>query len=260
MQQERKALEPISGTVMTVALVHVLVGLVAWRLLSPAAPPVVAPVRQDLRWFSPAEFSFKDSPAPPRPAASKPMAPPAAALLVAKPKPKPSPPAVIAPTALSPAASQARRDRGAHKEANKFITLSPILPEVVGPPAPAPAFKPVLSLLDIAALNENPKKESVETRSSEMDAVDDAVVDAYLSAWIAPPSAEVPKHQRRACLHVSIARDGTVATARLATASGSGVLDMSVLDAATQVQKIPLSLPASFGKRSYELQINFQIE
>lgn len=143
-------------------------------------------------------------------------------------------------------------------EANKYITILPVeAPDAV--PAPAPV-KPVLSLLDIANLNEAQKKREASEGGADMEPVQSALEKAILSAWKSPTIKAVPASQRRVTLSLSILRDGSVEDVVVVTPSGSDLLDASVRAAAARVTKITQSLPSQFPKDRYDLQINFQIE
>ena len=143
-------------------------------------------------------------------------------------------------------------------EANKYITISPVAPpDAESVPAPV---KPVLSLLDIANLNEAQKKREASEGGADMEPVQAALEKAILSAWKSPTIKAVPANQRRVTLSLSILRDGSVEDVVIVTPSGSDLLDASVRAAAARVTKITQSLPSQFPKDRYDLQINFQIE
>lgn len=143
-------------------------------------------------------------------------------------------------------------------EANKYITISPVAPPDAVP-APVPV-KPVLSLLDIANLNEAQKKREAIEGGADMEPVQSALEKAILNAWKSPTIKAVPASQRRVTLALSILRDGSVEDVVIVSPSGSDLLDASVRAAAARVTKIPQSLPSQFPKDRYDLQINFQIE
>lgn len=286
-QQVRTPLEPISATFVAVALLHLLGAIIAWRLLSTPVQSGPAAEDETLVWMAPVDFTQPASPqspsSPPKPAPvppsskstpsplpAKPVSAPPSTKRVATPLPKLQPASTDKPKAVSNGAAPGEAPkprpalppsaRPAGKEANKFITLSRLSVETDEPPAPPRPYKPVLSLLDIAAINDVGKNDGSAARRPPTDDLDDAVVDAFLKAWVAPPIEAVSSHQRRAGLRVSIARNGAVSAVHLALPSGSPVLDNSILEAAKQVTKVPVSLPSSFSKERYDLQINFQIE
>lgn len=176
----------------------------------------------------------------------------------AAPPPSAAPPqpvaAVSAETSELPAATE-----GQGREANKYITLSDILPEKAAVATPRPG-KPVLNLLDIAALNENKRAQETEAGGADMEPVKQALERAILREWKAPPIQSVPAAQRRVTVELAVMRDGTVRDAVMKTHSGSEALDASVRAAAGRVTKIPETLPSSFPKERYDLRVNFQIE
>lgn len=143
---------------------------------------------------------------------------------------------------------------GPGREANKYITLSAIVDE---PSMPA---KPLLSLLDIAKLNDMERARRASVDASGLDAVDGALQKTLMSAWIPPAIELVPANQRRVSVELAVLKDGTVKDAVLVTPSGSGPLDASVRAALARVVKIPESLPASYNKERYAVRVNLQIE
>jgi TonB family protein len=149
---------------------------------------------------------------------------------------------------------------GERREANKYITLSAIVPEAQRSEAKIATMKPVLNLLDIAVLNES--KRAVETAAggADMSLVEQALQQAILREWIAPDIRAVPAAQRRATLEITVRRDGSVTDVFLKTPSGSPLLDASIREATGRVTKIPQTLPSSFPKERYNLRVNFLIE
>jgi hypothetical protein len=136
---------------------------------------------------------------------------------------------------------------------NKYITLSARLPEVDGPPAPPRPYHPVPDLLDIAA-------EATERKKNPgLEAVNEALQAALLKEWQAPSPHLVPPGQRSAVVNLSIGRDGSISGATLIK-TGAPALNVSIVQLLQAVTKIPATLPSSFRKQSYDLQVNFQIE
>jgi outer membrane biosynthesis protein TonB len=175
----------------------------------------------------------------------------------------PGPPAASVPpvgpeTSPAPVASESSL-QGNQKSANKYITLSVILPAGSTPAKPG-SNKPVLNLLDIVNLNANQRAEDTEAGGADMDPVDKALQQAILKAWIAPEIASVPPSQRRATMELAILRDGAIEDASITVPSGSSLLDTSIRQATQRLKKIPVSLPSNFPKERYELRVNFQIE
>ncbi len=148
---------------------------------------------------------------------------------------------------------------GQERESNKYITLSAIFSAKESIPAPRPG-KPVLNLLDIAALNESKRAQTVASGGADMAGVENSLQQAILREWKPPPIKSVPVTQRRATLEISVLRDGQVRDATVKTPSGSEALDASIRSAVERVSKIPETLPSSFPKERYDLRVNFQIE
>lgn len=143
--------------------------------------------------------------------------------------------------------------------ANKYITLSAVLADKPSLPVPRPN-KPVLNLLDIAALNETQRAQDAAAGGADMEPVQKALEKAILREWKAPLIQAVPPSQRRATLLLSVMRDGSIKDAQLQTPSGSQALDDSIRETAAELSKIPETLPSSFPKERYDLRVNFQIE
>lgn len=153
--------------------------------------------------------------------------------------------------------------------ANRSITLrrmrsKPAIPTAGKSPAP-PLSSP--TLLDIARLNTmrtpSPPKPGAAAAADDndsnagLDAVDEAMNTAFLGVWTAPPIDAVPLAQRAARLNISLGKDGTVLKSQMSKFSGSHVLDQSILEAAANVKKIPVTLPANYSKESYDVELNF---
>lgn len=143
---------------------------------------------------------------------------------------------------------------GQGRDANKYITLSAISDQL-----PMPA-KPTLSLLDIAKLNDLERQRKSSASSAGLDAVDSALQQTLMRAWVPPSIDLVPGHQRRVSVELSVLRDGTVKGAVIVSLSGSQPMDSSVRAALARVIKIPESLPATYTKERYAVRVNLQIE
>ena len=160
--------------------------------------------------------------------------------------------------AAKPVASMSEMT-GPERVSIKSITLSAIFLAKESIAAPQPG-KPVLNLLNIAALNEFKRAQTVETGRADMAGVENSLQQAILREWKPPPIKSVPVTQRRATLEISVLRDGQVCDATVKTPSGSEALDASIRSAVERVSKIPETLPSSFPKERYDLRVNFQIE
>jgi hypothetical protein len=110
-------------------------------------------------------------------------------------------------------------------------------------------------LLDIATSS----KAARDSTGADMGPVDEAVQLTYLKEWQAPSTHLVPPGQRAAVVNLSIAKDGSVAEASLVK-TGAPALNVSITSLLQRVQKFPVTLPSSFRKERYDLQVNFQIE
>lgn len=171
----------------------------------------------------------------------------------ASPPPAQAPKIVDSPPVIPPAPPAGGR------VANKYITLSAVLADKPSLPVPRPN-KPVLNLLDIAALNESQRAQDAAAGGADMEPVQKALEKAILREWKAPLIHAVPPSQRRATLLLSVMRDGSIKDAQLQTPSGSQALDDSIRETAAELSKIPETLPSSFPKERYDLRVNFQIE
>lgn len=276
-------LEPFSGSLLLVAVLHIAVVFVGWRIWQGHSTRLKGGPQSQLLWMNPADFNGTQlapaqpempaapvaaaKPAP-QPAASKPEEAPAPkATLVAAPpeqhKMEPVPNNERAPL-FAPAAPRPK------PPANRSITLRRVRESSaprgngVGRQAP-PISSP--TLLDVVRLNRmrpppaapspNAIRKGLPEDDAALDAVDDALNAAFLAAWTAPPISEVPQHQREARLNVSVAADGGIVKAQMVRFSGSHRLDQSIVEAAAQVKKISATLPSNFDKASYDLELNF---
>ncbi len=276
-------LEPFSGTLLLVAVLHIAVAFAAWRIWQGHSTRLKGGPQSRLLWMNPADFNgTQPAPAPPEvPPAAVAAAKPAPQPAATKPEDEPAPKATL--VAAPP--EQHRMEPAPNNEhaplfapaaprpkppANRSITLRRVressAPQGNGAGRQAP---PIASptLLDIARLSRmrpspaaaaaNAAKKGAPEEDAALDAVDDALNTAFLAAWTAPPISEVPQHQREARLNVSVAADGGIVKAQMVRFSGSHLLDQSIVEAAAQVKKISATLPSNFDKASYDLELNF---
>ena len=279
-------LEPFSGTLLLVVVLHLAVAFAAWRLWKNHTTRMHGGPQGHLLWMSPLDF-IDTLPAPESPpvahtpvvavATTTPLPQPTAPKKEEEPAPKAT--LVAAPPdqhRMEPAPNNERAPLFAPASprpkppANRSITLRRVRESsaprgnLAGRQAP-PIASP--TLLDIARLNRmrpspaapspNAIKKGVPEDDAALDAVDDALNSAFLAAWTAPPITEVPQHQREARLNVSVAADGGIVKAQMVRFSGSHLLDQSIVQAAAQVKKISATLPSNFDKESYDLELNF---
>lgn len=268
----RKApLEPLALVWVSVVIVHLLTGLIIWRLLPLWPAASLKPVFSSWKWgedshywFSPAEFHVAgdESPVtPPVPAPGVPEVP----QTVASPKPNQSSEesGLLADTSVlkSPMTVASSAPLSEPRSTNKVITLSPVLDEVSGKTEKqVNPVRPALTLMEVLKQEEHEDKMREATGGVSMDTVLKALEEALKKAWNAPAIQEVPVLQRDASLAVSLGRTGEVLEVRMAKHSGSQLLDQSVLDAGLRVKKISESLPSSFPKDRYNVEVNFHIE
>lgn len=278
-------LEPFSGSLLLVALLHISLAFAAWRLWLDHGTRMQGGPHGHLMWMSPQDFSAPLPPpssptVTPAPVAAVATTTPAPQSTAAKKEEEPAPKATL--VAAPP--DQHRMEPTPNNErvplfapatprpkppANRSITLRRVgessapRGNLAGRQAP-PITSP--TLLDIVRLNRMRQppaapstgaiKKSVPDDTA-LDAVDEALNSAFLAAWTAPPISDVPQHQREARLNVSVAADGSIAKAQMVRFSGSHLLDQSILQAAAQVKKISATLPSNFDKESYDLELNF---
>lgn len=276
-------LEPLGRAWLMVVLFHGLLGAgiwlgltsIHWETAVPSAPGEIGKqtAEEVLDWQSPSLFRFEgwqpakvESEVPP----TEPD-PPATEVLKEEMVPTVAESADVMSTDLSGPSGPSEANAGSvgsQRPANRFITLSRLTSDLAEPPSPRRSElrkNPVPTLMDITKMNGTqlyPSRAGTagSDLSSGLDEVDAAVQEAFLRNWVAPPVGSVDPDRRSAHLEVSIAMDGTVLGTMLARPSGSDALDSSIYEAAEKVKKIPLSLPAGFGKPFYELQVNFQID
>jgi outer membrane biosynthesis protein TonB len=254
-------LEPIALVMVAVVLVHVLVGLVAWTLLPLWKPSLgKAKAGTDRYWFPPSSFKevlLKPSVAPEPPAApsEKAAIKPSAAL---------TPPAAVTglleESPLVAPSSSGMGSTATAKPTTKIITLSPVL-ELDDKTVPtAKLDRGPLTMMEVLKLEKQQAAEKRAVGGADMDPVLKALETALKKEWNAPPVSQVPILQRNTRVTISIGHDGSILESRLTKASGSELLDQSVLKAGEGVKKISESLPSSFPKDRYTVEVNFHIE
>lgn len=258
----KSPLEPLAAVFIAVLLVHLLVGLMAWTLL-PLLPalslkPVWAMVAAEpRRWFSPAEFKYvKKAPAPPQAVPMLPLAPPipaAPAAAVATSGMQVAQAAGVMAEVVGPPPPAA--ESVIPKPTNKSITLSPMPEKTEAAPGPQAAPITLMQVLKLEA-----EVQKAAAASADMDPVLWALEEALKTEWEAPPLQQVPVMQRDARLAITISRDGTILETSLSKSSGSAVMDQSIAKVRESLKKISTSLPSSFAKDRYTVEVNFHIE
>ncbi len=273
-------LEPLGRAWLMVVLFHGLLGAgiwlgltsINWETAVPSAPGEIGKQKAEevLDWQSPSLFRFEGRPPDEAESEVPPTKPDSPVVEAVKEEmvPTVAESADVMSTDLIGPSEASPGSAGSQRPANRFITLSRLTSDLAEPPSPRRSElrkNPVPTLMDITKMNGTqlyPSRAGTagSDLSSGLDEVDAAVQEAFLRNWVAPPVGSVDPDRRSAHLEVSIAMDGTVLGTMLARPSGSDALDSSIYEAAEKVKKIPLSLPAGFGKPFYELQVNFQID
>lgn len=277
-------LEPLAGPVAAVALAHILLVLLVWIFLPlwQAAHPNHAAELARLDWKKPDDFLLGGALSPEPAAVGKgawltpppPPSAPAPAVAASSPSPEsspPLPPSVGASSSSSPSsaspASVAKAPAVAPQAPLVDHTATVMAPPPAGPtPAPAPPANKYITVsakklsLFTPAGAPNTAAASAPAPGPDMGPVENAIQKAYLKEWVAPAIQYVPAGHRSATLDVSISRNGTILEAKVSKPAGAPALDISILDSTKRVTKIPVSLPSSFPKERYDLQVNFQIE
>jgi outer membrane biosynthesis protein TonB len=251
----KPALEPVFPFFIGVVLLHFLVGGIVWGLLPFWPPSFYEPagtqVAADRYWFSPADY--RREPPPP----DMPLEPAPIGTTIAPPPTPSDYPGTLAETSLpSPAPGRSATVR----PTSKSITLSPVL-DVEGKEIPlVKSNRPPLTMMDMLKQEKLEEVGKQAAGGADMDPVLTALEDSLKESWNAPSLNEVPVLQRDAKLRIVINRDGSIAEAKMIKASGSSVLDASVTQATAGLKKISKSLPSSFPKDRYIVEVNFHIE
>jgi hypothetical protein len=93
-----------------------------------------------------------------------------------------------------------------------------------------------------------------------MEAINEAIHDAFLTSWIAPDGTKVSADQRTITIDLTILRDGKVHSFKLAEPIGDETLRTSVLDAANRLITISKSLPDDFQGERYSVKVTCYVE
>lgn len=269
----RAPLEPLSLVLIAVIVAHVLVGLGLWTFLPALSAASLKPVfegwtwgKETRYWFDPASFhNPADTPAAPAevtqsilPTKTVPGSTPDTQAQVGEKQTAVAKTSASQPTRQSPPALPMVEVLAQTRTVNKVITLSPV-GEAVSAESPnkLKSHRPTITLLDVLKHEEKPME---TTDEANMDPVLKALEASLKREWNAPAIDEVPVANRDAKLAVGISRSGDVLEVQMAKPSGSAKLDQSVLEAGMRVKKISESLPSSFPKDRYNVEVNFHIE
>lgn len=142
----------------------------------------------------------------------------------------------------------------------KIITLSPVIE--VGTktiPAGRPSRPPV-TMMDMLQLEKVEDAARRAAGGADMDPVLQALEAGLKEHWSPPALEDVPVLQRDVRMMVAIAPDGSLIESRVEKPSGSEAMDQSVRAALMALKKISKSLPSSFPKDRYNVEVNFHIE
>lgn len=242
-------LQPMTAVSLGVVFAHLILGFALWLLLSlmstGSATDVAAKVEDDGRyWFAPSDFIRNGGLPPP---ASIPLPAPVAAKKAEASHPldpialEPTPPSFTAPT-------------------NKVITLSPVFIEGTQKIPVVKSTLPPITMMDMLHQEKLEALTKEALGGPDMDPVLKALEESLIKEWKAPALQKIPISFRNAVLKITIGREGDVLEFLMSKSSGSPLLDQSVQDAATRVKKISKSLPSSFPKDRYTVEVNFHIE
>lgn len=272
-------LERMAPVVVGVVLAHVLLaGLVGFvlPLFKSSVQALKAQHQPQRHWFSPTQIHMEtaDQAEPPQAEKGKdPVkgrrkskiaataeAPPAAAAspTQAAPSTPTQEPAKTAPVDARPAVAAALPTKQG-RPVSRIITLSPVV-DATQPDAPSLTSRPPITMMDVLNLDRQEKAQKEADGGADMDPVLQALEEALLKAWTPPPLEEVAALNRDVRLRFEIDRNGSVPVCKLVKASGSVTYDDTALAAGLSVQKISQSLPSSFPKDRYIVEVNFHIE
>jgi outer membrane biosynthesis protein TonB len=263
-----------------VVVVHALMAVAVWYALvefpsrwgGEGLAPTAAEVTpsESLVWQAPSDYlRLAESAAPIEEVEKELPAEPAAAAVPPTPVPTVAEAATMSEAEVPPRESPVpKRDE---RPANRFIPLSRLTSDLAEPPSTLRSERPgtpVPTLLDVArvsgptALTPRSGGSGIggNTMRAGLDEVNAAVQEAFMRNWVAPDIRRVDPKRRTARLEVSLGRDGSILSTHLFEPSGSAPLDVSILEAAKKVKKIPVALPAGFPQPLYQLQVNFQID
>lgn len=274
----RLVLEPIGKALVVVMIGHLLLAagffylLPFLRTLGEKKAAAAAARHERRYWFSPEDFT-RISPTPP-PAASAVSAPKKVATPAApadskkeethapvSPVMEAAPPAVPVPTPPAGAAPQPTVAPAAQiRPVNKVITLSPVMDEGSRPSPAAAGGRLPVSLMEVFKQKQREQAERDAAGGADMDPVLTALEQVLTREWLPPAVEQVPVLQRQTRLKIVLGRQGEVVESSLVKASGSVLMDTAVQEAVVRVKKISESLPSSFPKDRYTVEVNFHIE
>jgi len=262
-------LEPMAAAFIGVALLHFLAGGVIWGLL-PLWKPALPGQKGDTEdmegryWFAPADYTREGVVAPALPEKAPVKAANATAVAKSASESKSKEvgetkeyPGTLADNPVQPATAP---QPAVVRPTSKIITLSPVL-DVEGKEVPlVKSTRPPVTMMDMLKQEKLEEVEKKAAGGADMDPVLKALEEALKQTWNAPSLSDVPVLQRDAKLRIVINRDGGITETKMIKTSGSAVLDETVTQAGASLKKISQSLPSSFPKDRYTVEVNFHIE
>ena len=242
----RANLQPIHRFALLALGFHVLLGAGLWRWFHRANGSLQPPAEKSLTWISPANFQ-----------PSRPLVPSAAqvtrAEIESEPMPKVPPPPEPVPKAIAIDPAKAMELMKA-----RLIPGDEPLPQV----DEARAF--TVSTHDPAPVRSSATRLGSVTGGDDkgglLDDVNNAIINELRRNWTPPDVNTLNVEQRTAHMDVTVDRAGRVLDFKIAKSSGNHFFDLSVLEAANHLDRIHITLPASYSGNHYELQVHFHVE
>jgi hypothetical protein len=231
IKAQTQRLEPVRRSLALIVFVHVVfAALVWWWVEYRSMTTPERPSADQLTWMSPTDINAS-------------LLPKAVVVEKVEPPPAPTPPPT--PTPEPPATPKA-------KVLPKAILVSPPPSSTNPPTTPQANTSSGSRFISVSA--------TANTRFAGMEAINEAIHDAFLTSWNAPDGTKVSADQRTVTVDLAILRDGTVHSFQLAEPSGDETLRTSVLDAANRLTTISKSLPDDFQGERYSVKVTCYVE
>ena len=231
IKAQTRRLEPVRRSLALIIFVHVVfAGLVWWWVEYRSMTAPERPSAEQLTWMSPIDINASLLPK---------------AVVVEKVAPPPGPP-------IPPTAPPEPRAPSTTKVLPKAILVSPPPASTGPPPTPPPNTNSGSRFISVSP--------AANTRFAGMEAINEAIHDAFLASWIAPDGTKVSADQRTITIDLTILRDGKVHSFKLADPIGDETLRTSVLDAANRLITISKSLPDDFQGERYSVKVTCYVE
>jgi len=231
----RTNLQPIKRFALLALGFHVLLGAGLWRWLHRANGSLQPPPEKSLTWISPADFLPSRMLLPP-PAQVTRAGIDSKSMLASVPKvPPPAEPAPKA-IAIDPA---------------KAMEMMKARPTHGDEPLPLTVRSSATRLGSVTV---------DDGKGGQLKDVNNAIIDILRRNWTPPDVNTLSVDQRTAHMDVTVDRTGRVLDFKFAKTSGNHFFDLSVLEAANHLDRIHMTLPASYPGNHYELQVHFHVE